>query len=199
MNYFCDVTKEVKMKESLLLVFMVLTTLLAGCQQDIIEEPETPLEPETPQDTIQEKINGVYYQFDLQHKTAKVQKWAEDYSDSVSIPSAIGYEGQDYRVTGIGDSAFCHCDSLTALTISMNVKSIGGAAFGNCGKLVTITCRATIPPTIETNTFHGVDISIPVYVPKGSVEAYQTAEHWNRFTNIQCFIASGACGDNLTV
>ena len=30
-----------------------------------------------------------------------------------------------------------------------------------------------------------MDKTIPVYVPAGSVEAYQSTQYWNKFTNIQ--------------
>ncbi len=43
-----------------------------------------------------------------------------------------------------------------------------------------------MPPTIGfSSTFYGVDLSIPVYVPAGSVEAYKAAKGWSVFTNIQ--------------
>ncbi len=89
-------------------------------------------------------------------------------------------------VSAIGLNAFCGCGSLTSITIPENVTSIGNWAFANCFNLSSITCEATMPPTIGvSSTFYGVDISIPVYVPAASVEAYKSAEYWSAFTNIQ--------------
>ena len=103
-------------------------------------------------------------------------------------------------VKSIGTWIFSYCSSLTDITIPEGVTSIGYAAFSDCSSLTTITCEAATPPTIDdSSTFDGVDKSIPVYVPAGSVEAYKTAAYWGEFTNIQpILIASGTCGDNLT-
>ena len=94
---------------------------------------------------------------------------------------------------------FRYCSSLTAITIPEGVMRIGFEAFGYCSSLTAITCKAKTPPTIDLSTFNNVDKTIPVYVPASSVEAYQTAQNWSDFTNIQpIIIDSGTCGDNLT-
>ena len=87
-------------------------------------------------------------------------------------------------VTSIGDWAFRECSSLTSVTIPEGVRSIGNGAFCDCSSLTAITCNAITPPTVASLTFYGVDKSIPVYVPAGSVEAYKSASYWSEFTNI---------------
>ena len=86
-------------------------------------------------------------------------------------------------VTSIGEGAFSGCSSLTAITIPEGVTSIGSFVFDGCSSLTAITCHAVTPPTIDSDTFQGVDKGIPVYVPAGSVEAYKEAKYWSEFTN----------------
>ena len=47
----------------------------------------------------------------------------------------VAFEGNDYTVTSIGDSAFEDCSSLTSVTIPSSVTSIGESAFSNCSTL----------------------------------------------------------------
>ena len=131
---------------------------------------------------------------------------------SISIPKhveligarAFGYCGitsivipED--VTSIEAEAFRGCFYLTSITIPKGVTSIGGEAFAECVNLASITCEADIPPTIGySSPFEGVEKSIPVYVPASSISAYQTAEYWKEFTNIQA-IASDVLATSLTL
>lgn len=88
-------------------------------------------------------------------------------------------------VTSIGEYAFFVCSSLTSITIPNSVTSIGSSAFRNCSALTSVTCEATTPPTIGEYAFDGVSNSLPVYVPCGTVSAYNAARGWNQFSNIQ--------------
>ncbi len=131
---------------------------------------------------------------------------------SISIPKhveligarAFGYCGitsivipED--VTSVEAEAFRGCFYLTSITIPKGVTSIGGEAFAECVNLASITCEADIPPTIGySSPFEGVEKSIPVYVPASSISAYQTAEYWKEFTNIQA-IASDVLATSLTL
>ena len=90
--------------------------------------------------------------------------------------------------TTMGSSAypaFWGCTAITTLNIGDGVKTIPAYAFsGGCNTLTSITCRATIPPTVSNvNAFTNVPTSIPVYVPCGSISAYSSASGWDRFTN----------------
>ena len=109
-------------------------------------------------------------------------------------------------VTSIGISAFYNCTGLTSMIIPSGVTSIGNYAFYGCTGMTSFTCKAVTPPTCGINVFYNVDKSIPLYVPSESIAAYQAANSWKSFTNIQaivdnpepCMIGSGTCGNNLS-
>ena len=107
------------------------------------------------------------------------------------------------NLCSIGEGAFLDCTKLKEITIPASVTSIGGAAFNACYNLASITCEALVPPTFgeSAKSHFSVSASTPVYVPATSLEAYQTADVWKEFTNIQpiaSIIASGTCGSKLT-
>ena len=94
---------------------------------------------------------------------------------SIEIPNSV---------TSIGNFAFSGCTGLTSVTIGNSVTSIESYAFYECIGLTSITCEVATPPTLGSYVFSYVDTSIPLYVPAGSVEAYQTADQWKDFTNV---------------
>ena len=95
---------------------------------------------------------------------------------SVTIPSSV---------TSIGSGAFAYCGNISTLTIHSSDATFGSYAFNSCTGLTSITVYSEVPPVISGNTFNNVPKTIPVYVPCGSTEAYQSAAYWNEFTNIQ--------------
>jgi hypothetical protein len=95
---------------------------------------------------------------------------------SIEIPNAV---------TSIGDYAFYYCSGLASVEIPNSVTSIGNSAFSSCSGLTSMTIHAETPPMIYSSTFNNCPKFIPVYVPCGCVEAYQSAAYWNAFTNIQ--------------
>ena len=70
--------------------------------------------------------------------------------------------------------AFANCKELTSVTIPKSVHLIDWFAFNLCEGLTSIVCKAITPPMIS-ETFYGVDKSIPVYVPAGSLNVYKSA------------------------
>ena len=94
---------------------------------------------------------------------------------SVTIPNSV---------TSIGNWAFSYCSGLTSVRIGNSVTSIRNGAFLFCNGLTSITCEAVTPPTMSC-VFSGFDKSTCVlYVPAGSVTAYEYADEWKYFTKI---------------
>ena len=98
---------------------------------------------------------------------------------SVTFPSDLTY---------IGHRVVRNRKGITTLDIPATVTSIG-AWIGWKSSLQTVICRATTPPTIETEAFilvepytiSSTNIISTVYVPANSVTAYQTASKWSDY------------------
>ena len=97
------------------------------------------------------------------------------FSGSLTIPSSL---------TTLGNFTFSST-GFTSLTIPESITSMGIYAFGWCNSLSSITVRNETPPDANS-VFYNVSTDIPVYVPCGSLSAYQAAEGWSDFTNLQC-------------
>lgn len=85
-------------------------------------------------------------------------------------------------VTSIGGYAFYNCSGLTSVTIGNSVTNIGEEAFGFRSGLSSVTCFATTPPQYYW-VFSDIS-SCVLYVPAGSISAYQSDNGWKVFSNI---------------
>lgn len=113
-----------KMKQKIFILFL---TLIAGVETFFASDTQ---------------VDGIWYNFDSNTKTASVtyrgSYYSNEYSGSVSIPSSITYNGITYSVTSIGERAFCDCADLTSITIPNSVTNIGMFAFLRCDGLTSI-------------------------------------------------------------
>lgn len=103
------------------------------------------------------------------------------YLDSTGdrFPHLVGIEIGN-AITSIGDWAFLTCNGLTSCTIGSGVTSIGTEAFNGCSGLTSITVNATTPPELGSIAFYDTN-NCPIYVPSGSVNAYQSA--WSDYAS----------------
>ena len=58
---------------------------------------------------------------------------------TVIIPNNVSYNGITYKVSSVGEDAFCMCANITSVTISEGVTNIGRDAFSDCNNLMSIT------------------------------------------------------------
>ena len=94
---------------------------------------------------------------------------------------------------------FSNKKKLTELTIGSNVTEIGRYLFNGCGNLMTINSMPTTPPSVgESNFTNQQYIDAKVYVPQGSLAAYQAADVWENFWGLQEFDPTGISGVEAT-
>lgn len=102
-------------------------------------------------------------------------------------------------VTKIGDLAFNDCENLTEISLGKSVAEIGSGVLSRCENLTTIYSLNPTPPTFESDEFTNKQyINMNVYVAKGSLAAYQTADIWKNFWNLQEYSTDTGIG-NITV
>ena len=87
--------------------------------------------------------------------------------------------------------SFYECYKLKHVIYPSTTTSIGHAEFMYDDELVSITVKATTPPTIMNETFSHAPNNLIIYVPSESVSAYQSAQYWSlRSSKIQAIPTS---------
>jgi serine/threonine protein kinase len=109
--------------------------------------------------------------FDGQHATG-----------DIVIPEKVNHFGNTYTITSIGENAFV-ASKIRSVDIPSSLMEIGDYGFFECPSLASITVHAEVPPEMGFRAFACVDTGIPIYIPKGTLSAYQNADGWNAFTN----------------
>lgn len=88
------------------------------------------------------------------------------------------------NLTKIGTYVFYGYARLRKITIPSSVTAIGGQAFRYCSSLYEIHMKPTTPPTLgDTTAFANGYANRVIYVPKGCLEAYQTATNWSTYAS----------------
>ena len=105
-------------------------------------------------------------------------------------PAARGSIVIPESTTKIISGAFADCKNMTSVVIPASVSTVESRIFTGCSGLTSIVCKCTTPPVSayysdQSPEFAGVNKSIPVYVPEGSISAYQNAKGWDQFNNYQ--------------
>ena len=104
--------------------------------------------------------------------------WCTGFTGDLVIPNSVDT---------IESFTFYLCCSFTSVVIPETVTYIGSVAFGCCSGMQSITVLADNPPVLDDGAagppFYNVPKSIPVYVPAGTIVAYQAAPGWSEFTN----------------
>lgn len=84
--------------------------------------------------------------------------------EDLTVPSTVMYDGADYAVTSIGDSAFYSCTNLTSITITDSVTTIGEGAFAVCSSLTSIDLPSALTQ-IGDYTFYNCSSLTSITIP----------------------------------
>lgn len=114
---------------------------------------------------LQYKITGT--------KKAEVQKAVGKNITNVTVPAAVSYRGQTYKVTSIAAKAFRNNKKLKQVSIGKWVTAIGAKAFQNCSKLKNVRIHASNIKKSGTGVWTGIHKKAIVKVPSGQYKRYK--------------------------
>ncbi|MFZ0024344.1 leucine-rich repeat domain-containing protein [Acinetobacter sp.] len=86
-------------------------------------------------------------------------------------------------VQTIGYMSFYGASKCKKVDIGSGILTIAALAFQNLDICEQLICRATIPPTIQSNTFQNLNATCVIKVPASSVAAYKAKANWKAFAS----------------
>lgn len=93
---------------------------------------------------------------------------------SLSLPALSG---------SAPSSCFRQLSSITEFTIASGVTEIGAYAFLNTANMKALHLKPTAPPTLASNALQGTASDLVIYVPQGTLAAYQGATNWSTYAS----------------
>ena len=119
------------------------------------------------------QVDGINYYLDGSEARVSDNQY---YSGSkIIIPNSVLYDGKNYPVTSIADSAFYSNWSLIEVTIPNSVTTIGDYVFASCSGLKTVTIPNAMT-SIGRNAFYGctglTEVTIPNAVTSIGINAF---------------------------
>ena len=122
----------------------------------------------------EEIINNINYRLDNDNLTAEVSEKSGGYEGAIVIPETVVFNDVTYRVTTIGEWAFCDCKSLTSIIIPNSVMTIGARALEGCSSLTSITIPNSVT-SIKAWAFAGCTSLISIAIPNSVTSIGQGA------------------------
>jgi len=111
------------------------------------------------------RVDRIYYNItSATELTCEVTSGSSKYSGAVVIPQEAVYNGNIYKVTSIGESAFAYCSGLESVVIPNSVTSIGSYAFYDCSGLESVVIPNSVT-SIGLAAFYGCSGLTSIVIP----------------------------------
>ena len=107
--------------------------------------------------------DGFVYSLDTETQEASLDKYAGATTEIV-VPEFVTYEGNNYKVTCLGESCFAYCSSLTAIEIPASVTSLGYNCFSGCYSLTAIEIPESVT-SLGDNCFYNCYSLTSINIP----------------------------------
>lgn len=115
-------------------------------------------------DNLQFDNDGwMYTVISATERTVRIRGYMYDLPSNLILPETIGFEGNHFTVTAIGEYAFYMCSGLTSVTVPNSVTTIEVRAFDSCSALTTAVIPASVT-VIDFLAFQGcgfTEVTLP--------------------------------------
>jgi hypothetical protein len=102
--------------------------------------------------------------------------------EEITIPNSV----QTIEVNAFWMFSELYVHKMEKVVLGSGLQQIQSNAFGECGNIVEIYSLNPVPPTLANDGFDTpLNNSATLYVPVGSLTAYQTANRWQDFNHIE--------------
>ncbi len=112
-------------------------------------------------------------------------------ADAFKSCTSLGVVNLTKGLKKIESGAFQYCSRLNYIILPVGVTDIGSGSFAGCSSLTSIYSYNEIPNSCVTDAFDNSTYnSSTLFVPYGSKAAYQSADGWKNFKNIEEMVPS---------
>ncbi len=112
--------------------------------------------------------DGILYQVpDRSDNRLTVAKVAD--RRHVVVPERLTYDGVEWIVVAVSDTAFSDCRSMVSVSLPATVEAISSAAFATCGQMAAVVWQAEAPLSLQSvgNPNLLVYVSNAAFAPQG--------------------------------
>lgn len=86
-------------------------------------------------------------------------------------------------LTSVKNAAFINAHTLSSIFIPSGVSSIPANTFKYCYGMGEYHFLSTSPPELDNTAFNSIPSDCIIYVPQGSLSAYQSASYWSNYSS----------------